>query len=139
MPFDASLPVENAQLKTSSVVLAYARVRDLWGTSGKFDAIVPYTSLSGTAELAGQPVDREANGLADARFRLSVNLYGAPALTLQEFRNYEQDLIVGASLQVSVPWGQYDSSRVVNIGTNRWSFKPEVGISQAAGPWTVEF
>ena len=139
VPFDASLPVENARLRTSSLVLAYARVLDLWGKSGKFDAIVPYTSLSGTAELAGQPVDREANGLADARFRLSVNLYGAPALTLQEFRNYEQDLIVGASLQVSVPWGQYDSSRVVNIGTNRWSFKPEVGISQAAGPWTVEF
>jgi hypothetical protein len=139
VPFDASLPVENAQLRTSSAVLAYARVLDLWGKSGKFDAIVPYTSLSGTAELAGQPVEREANGLADARFRLSVNLYGAPALTLQEFRNYEQDLIVGASLQVSVPSGQYDSSRVVNIGTNRWSFKPEVGISQAAGPWTVEF
>jgi hypothetical protein len=105
VPFDASLPVENAQLRTSSAVLAYARVLDLWGKSGKFDAIVPYTSLSGTAELAGQPVEREANGLADARFRLSVNLYGAPALTLQEFRNYEQDLIVGASLQVSVPCG----------------------------------
>jgi hypothetical protein len=86
VPFDASLPVENAQLKTSSLVLAYARVLDLWGKSGKFDAIVPYTSLSGTAELAGQPVEREANGLADPRFRLSVNLYGAPALTLQEFK-----------------------------------------------------
>ena len=138
VPFDASLPVKNAQLKTSNAVLAYARVLDLWGMSGKFDAIVPYTWLSGTAEVRGAPFERIVDGLADARFRLSVNLYGAPALTLNEFRNYEQDLIVGASLQVSVPSGQYDNNRVVNIGTNRWSFKPEVGISQAIGPWTLE-
>ena len=139
VPFDASLPVKNAQLKTSSGVLAYARVLDLGGLSGKFDAIVPYTFLSGTADALGHPVERNVDGFADPKFRLSVNLYGAPALTLKEFKDYEQDLIVGASLQVSVPSGQYDDSRVVNIGTNRWSFKPEVGVSQAIGPWTLEF
>lgn len=139
VPFDASLPVKNAQLKTSNAVLAYARVFEVWGQSGKFDAIVPYTGLSGTAEVAGQPFERNVTGFADPRFRLSVNLYGAPALTLREFRNFEQDLIIGASLQVSVPASQYDSSRVVNIGTHRWSFRPEVGISKAVGPWTLEF
>jgi hypothetical protein len=139
VPFDASLPVKNAQLKTSSAVLAYARVLDLGGLSGKFDAIVPYTFLSGTADALGQPVERNVDGFADPKFRLSVNLYGAPALTLKEFKDFEQDLIVGASLQVSVPSGQYDDSRVVNIGTNRWYFKPEVGISKALGPWTLEF
>ena len=87
----------------------------------------------------GEPVERNVSGFADPRFRLSVNLYGAPALTLKEFKDYEQDLIVGASLQVSVPSGQYDASRLVNIGTNRWSFKPEVGVSKALGPWTLEF
>ena len=51
----------------------------------------------------------------------------------------QQDLIVGVSLQVSVPTGQYDPSKLVNIGTNRWSFKPEVGVSKAVGPWTLEF
>jgi hypothetical protein len=138
VPFDASLPVKNANLKTSSAVLAYARVLDLWGKSAKFDAIAPYTWLSGSAELDGEPVDRNVSGFADPRLRLSVNLYGAPAMTLQEFKDYEQDLIVGASLQVSVPSGQYDESKLVNIGTNRWSFKPEVGVSQALGPWTLE-
>lgn len=71
-------------------------------------------------------------------FRLSVNLYGAPALTPKEFADNEQDLIIGASLRVVAPWGQYDDSRLVNIGANRWSFKPEVGISKAPGPWTLE-
>jgi len=39
---------------------------------------------------------------------------------------------------VVAPWSQYDDSKLVNIGTNRWSFKPEVGISKAIGQWTVE-
>ena len=139
VPFDPSLPVKDAQLKTSNALLAYARVLDLWGKSAKFDAIVPYTWLSGSAELAGRPVERNVNGLADSLYRLSVNWYGAPAVTLKEFKNYQQDLIVGTSLQVSAPSSQYDPSRVVNIGTNRWSFKPEVGISKALGSWTLEF
>ena len=58
---------------------------------------------------------------------------------LKEFADWEQDLIIGASLQVSPPLGQYDSSKLVNIGTNRWSFKPEIVISKAVGPWTLEF
>ena len=138
LAFDPSLPVTNPQLKTSSAVLAYARVLDLWGKSGKVTAIVPYTWLSGSADSEGQTIQREVNGLADAMFRLSVNLYGAPALTLKEFTDYEQDLIIGASLQVSAPTGQYNDSRVVNIGTNRWSFRGEVGISKALGPLTLE-
>ncbi|MET0440685.1 MAG: transporter [Casimicrobiaceae bacterium] len=141
LAFDGSLPVQDPDLKTSSAVLAYVRTLDLWGMSGKFDAIVPYTWLSGTARAVstGETIQREVDGPADARFRLSVNLYGAPALTLKEFRDWQQDLIVGVSLQVSVPTGQYDPSRLINIGTNRWSFKPEVGVSKAVGPWTLEF
>lgn len=138
LAFDPSLPVDNPQLRTSSAVLAYARVLDLWGKSGKIDVIVPYTWLSGSADLAGQMIEREVDGLADARVRLSVNLYGAPALTLKEFAGYRQDMVIGASLQVTAPSGQYDDGRLVNIGTNRWSFKPEVGISKALGPLTLE-
>ena len=68
-----------------------------------------------------------------------MNFIGAPALTAAEFKNYRQDFILGASLRVIAPLGQYDSDKLVNIGTNRWSFKPEIGFSKAFGPWTVEF
>ena len=77
--------------------------------------------------------------LEDAQFRLSVNCFGAPALTAKEFSAYKQDLIVGASLAFSVPVGQYDQTRVVNLGTNRWFVKPELGVSKACGPLTLEF
>jgi len=136
--FDSSLPITNPKLSTSNAVVAYARVLDLWGQSAKFDATVPYAWLSGTADYQGQPVQRTVSGFANSAFRLSVNLYGAPALTLKEFADWEQDLIIGASLRVVAPWSQYDDSKLVNIGTNRWSFKPEVGISKAIGAWTLE-
>ncbi len=137
--FGPSLPITDPQLHTSNAVVAYARTLDLWGMSGKFDATLPYTWLSGTADFRGQTVPRTVDGFANPAFRLSINFFGAPALTLKEFANWEQDLIVGASFRVVAPLGQYDDSKLVNIGTNRWSFKPEVGISRAFGPWTTEF
>jgi hypothetical protein len=132
------LPLKDPQLNTSNGVLAYARVIDLWGKSAKISAILPYAWLSGTADFANQTVQREVDGPGDSQFKRSVNLYGAPALTLQEFSKYKQDLIIGASLKVSAPTVQYDDSRLVNIGTNRWSLTPELGVSQAFGPWTQE-
>jgi hypothetical protein len=135
---DPSFPLEDGDVQIHSTVLAYARAVDVWGTSGKFDVVLPFAWVSGTATFRGQPREREVSGLADPRFRFSVNLYGAPALSLQEFADYKQDLIIGASLQVSAPLGQYDSSKLLNIGTNRWSIKPEIGLSKALGPLTLE-
>lgn len=135
---DSSVPLTNANLQMHSTVLAYARSIDLWGRSGKLDVVVPYAWLSGDAEYAGQPVERETSGFGGPRLRLSMNFIGAPALSMQEFADYQQDLIVGASLQVGLPNGQYDADRLINIGSNRWFVKPELGVSKARGPWTLE-
>jgi hypothetical protein len=136
--FDPSLPITDPNLQTSSPVIAYARSFALGDKSAKFDFYVPYTWLSGSAIYQGDPVTRDVNGLADPLVRVSVNFYGAPALALPEFRAYQQDLILGASLQVSVPAGQYDPTKLVNIGSHRWFFKPELGASKALGRWTIE-
>ena len=133
-----SSPIKDAHLRIHTEVLAYARTLDVWGKSGKFDVVLPYSQLSGTAMVDGQPAEREISGLIDPRFRFSVNFYGAPALSMQEFAGYRQDLVIGASVQVSAPVGQYDSSRLVNLGSNRWYIKPDIGISKAYGPLTLE-
>jgi len=130
---DPSLPIQDAKLKIHAVVLAYARTLDLWGKSGKFDVILPYADLAGTALVAGEARDRIVSGFADPRFRMSVNLYGAPALSMKEFAAYRQDLVIGTSVQVSAPGGQYDPARAINIATNRWSIKPDIGFSKAFG------
>jgi len=134
----ASSPIKDAQLRIHTEFLAYARALDVWGKSGKFDVILPYSQLSGTAAVEGQPRERQVSGLNDPRFRFSVNFYGAPALSVQEFADYRQDTLIGASVQVSAPVGQYDSGKLVNIGTNRWSIKPDIGISKAFGQLTLE-
>ena len=90
------------------------------------------------AEYVGEPVAREVSGFGDPKLRLAMNFFGAPALTLDEFANYRHDLIIGGSLQVSLPVGQYDRDKLVNIGTNRWYVKPELGISKGWGRWTLE-
>jgi hypothetical protein len=133
VPFDASLPVSNAQLKTSNAILAYARVLDVWGMSGKFDAIVPYTWLSGTAEVRGASFERIVDGLADARpspvWRAALRSMSSGITAGSDHRR--QPAGIRAFGPVITAGG--------NIGTNRWSFKPEIGISKAMGPWTLEF
>lgn len=135
---DPSAPLTDADITVHTAVFAYARALDIAGMSSKFDITLPYSWLSGSALYQGEPSDREVTGLADPRLRFAVNFYGAPALSVPEFSAYRQDLIVGASLQVTAPAGQYDSDKLVNIGTNRWSFKPELGLSKALGRWTLE-
>jgi hypothetical protein len=136
--FDPSVPLSDAHIRTSTEMLAYVRSFGLLGKSAKFDVVAPLVSLSGSAHYEGQRRTRDIAGLGDPAFRFSVNFFGAPALDLQQFRDYRQDLIVGASLRVTAPWGQYDDRRLVNIGTNRWSFKPELGASKALGSWICD-
>jgi len=133
-----SAPLKDAHLNVDTEVLAYAHSLDVWGKSGKFDVILPYSELSGNALVAGQRRVRNVSGFNDPLFRFSVNFYGAPALSVQEFANYRQDLLIGASIQVSAPLGQYDKDKLVNLGNNRWFVKPDIGISKAWGPLTLE-
>ncbi len=138
LSLDPTLSLADSSFRSSTAVLAYARSLSAWGNSAKFDVVLPYSFFYGQGVLNGQPAQREMSGLGDPRFRFSINFFGAPALSLQEYASYRQDLIVGASVQVTVPMGQYDDSKLLNLGNNRWSLKSELGISQALGAWTLE-
>jgi hypothetical protein len=138
MAFDPELRVADAQFRQNTGAMAYVRSFDFLGQSAKFDFIAPYAGFSAQGVVQGETRDREMSGFGDPRFRVSVNLLGAPALSLKAFPNYKQDLIVGVSLQVSAPLGQYDATKLLNLGNNRWSFRPELGISKAWGAWTFE-
>lgn len=135
---DPSAPVKDVSANAHTAVLAYSRALDVWGKSGKIDVVVPYARLSATGQVNEEGRSRTVWGFADPALRFSVNLYGAPALSFEEFKDYRQDTIFGVSLLVTMPLGQYDSDKLVNIGTNRWSFKPEMGISKTLGRWTLE-
>jgi Putative MetA-pathway of phenol degradation len=138
LAFDPSLSIADAQFYSNTGAVAYVRSFDLWGKSAKIDVIAPFSAFAAQGLVAGEPREREMSGLGDPRLRVSVNLLGAPALSVKEFASYKQDLIVGVSLQMSGPFGQYDNTKLLNLGNNRWSFRSELGISKALGPWVVE-
>ena len=112
---DTSLPIEDAKVSTHSALLAYARSFGVWGRSGKVDLVLPYAWLSGSTKVARRSVATEVSGLGHPQVRLSYLVYGGPALTVEQFSSYEPDLIIGVSLAVRAPLGQYDSDRLVNI------------------------
>ena len=132
-----------AQAKSGSYTLTteavnLTRIIDVFGQSGRISLLVPYAQLSGTGSLGPQNVNASAEGLSDPVVKISANLYGAPALSLEEFNNYKQDLIIGTSIAASIPWGKYNSEQMLNVGANRSLIQPAIGASQAVGPWRLE-
>jgi len=135
---DSSLPIEGAKAELHGVAIGYVRSLGLFGKSAKLDVVLPISWGTFEGVVAGEFRTRKPFGLADPRFRLAVNLYGAPALSVREFGRYRQKTILAASIQIAAPLGQYDPDRLVNLGANRWSFRPEVGVSNARGRWYFE-
>lgn len=133
-----SLGLEDPKLDVNSGVLAYARVFEAFGQSAKANIVLPSMCIDGSAQQEGQRVSRHVCGVGDVKARLSFNLFGAPALSLKEYASYRQDTIVGVNIQVTAPTGQYDSSKAVNISTNRWALKTGVGVSKAVDDITFE-
>ena len=132
-----------AQAKSGSYTLtteaaSLTRIIDVFGQSGRISLLLPYSQLSGTGTLGPQSINASAEGLSDPVVKISANLYGAPALSLDEFKNYQQDLIIGTSLAASIPWGKYNSEQMLNVGANRSLIQPAIGASQAVGPWRLE-
>ena len=136
--FDPSLPIEDGSARINTSVVAFTRAFGLAGRSANLGVSVPIVAGHLEGIYLGEPAEASRFGLGDPRVRLAMNLYGAPEMTPAEFATYQQQTIVGVSLTVAPPLGQYDSSRVINLGTHRWSYKPEVGFSQTLGPWVVE-
>jgi hypothetical protein len=135
---DPTVPIEDLDARLHSIVGAYVRALDVFGMSGKFDIVVPYAAGDWEGKLTGIDTATTRNGLGDPRIRLSVNFSGAPALSTGEFGSFSQNTIMGASLQVIVPLGQYYPERLINLGSNRWTFRPQIGISHTRGNWILE-
>lgn len=136
--FDPSVPVDEVRADLTIATLAFGYTFDLAGRQARVLAVLPVASGHIAGELGGRPERQPMNGLADPRIKLSVGLMGAPALGPSEFAREPRHTVVGASVTVMPPLGAYDEHRLVNLGYNRWAFKPEVGISQPLDRWTLE-
>jgi hypothetical protein len=135
---DPSLPVTDIHAVINAFALGYVRVIDLGGRSASLGLVAPFASGNVSGKVFDAPNQVYRAGLGDMRFRFAIDLLGGPALTPEEFARSAPQTIVGASLTVVAPTGQYVPARLINIGANRWAFKPEFGISQPIGNWFAE-
>jgi hypothetical protein len=136
--FDPSLPIDDANANVNMGMIGYVRALDIAEKSAKAGILLPYAGLDAQGYVDGEFLTREDNGLADPSFYFSINLFGAPALTYDEFRDFRQDTIIGVSFKLTAPLGAYESDKLINIGTNRWSLKSELGISRAINHLAME-
>lgn len=136
--FDPSLPFSDVQAYIHGLVGGYGHTFSLFGRISSVAVAVPYVwaSVDGNVGETYQAITR--SGLGDPRLRFVVNLLGGPALSMKEFMARKPEPTLGFSLVVVVPTGQYSNEKLINIGTNRWAFKPEFGLSFPKGRWTFE-
>ena len=135
---ETTLPIENLTANLNIIQPQYFRVISFFGLSSKLDVALPFAWGTWKGQLAGQDSSVSRTGLGDAKVRWAVNFLGAPALRGAEFFQWKQKTIAGASVQVLVPIGQYDPDKLINLGSNRWSFKTRVGVSQRIQKWILE-
>lgn len=139
LAFDPSLPISDASARINAASAGYFRSIDFLGRSASVSVGLPYVWGNLQGNVAGQFQKVRRSGLGDPLLRFAVNLHGARAMDLKEFAKYRQKTIVGASVVVVAPLGQYDSAKAINLGGNRWAFKPEIGISQSVRRMFLDF
>jgi hypothetical protein len=136
--FDPTLPFTDVEAKVNSTVMAAGYAFSLGGKLALVTASQPYSWGDVTGKVGEQAAAISRSGLNDFRVKLSVNLLGNPALKIREFVKAPRRTIVGTSLVVVAPAGQYYGTKLINLGTNRWSFKPEIGVSVPKGRWDID-
>jgi hypothetical protein len=130
---DASLPLSDVKAYMNGVVVGWGRTFGVAGRQAQVAASLPVAFGDVTGSLFEQRQSVTRSGLADFRARFSVNLYGNPAQTPQEFAaRTHRSPYAGTSLSVSAPTGQYHGDKLINLGTNRWAFRPDLGVGV---PW----
>jgi hypothetical protein len=137
--YNGALPVSGATGTYSVQIFSYYHSFSFFGRSANIVASLPYALGNFRGDTLGAERQLYRSGLLDSSFRFSVNLKGGPALPVQKFMKWHQKMLLGASLKVIAPTGQYDPTKLINWGANRWAFKPEFGYSQRWSKWVLDW
>lgn len=136
------LRIEDGEFEMHSVAFKYIHAFEFLEKSARIDLAQVYQSGSWSGLLNGLPAAIERDGWSDTALRFAVNLHGAPPLSGEEFIEYRKaahaETIVGAGLVVTLPTGEYIDDKLINLGSNRYTFTPQFGVVHTRGKWTME-
>jgi len=136
--FDGAIPITGATGTYNVPIFSYYRSFSFFGRSANFTGALPYAVGTFQGQLVGVEKHLYRSGLLDSSFRFAVNVKGGPAMPAREFAKWKQKILLGVSLKVVAPTGQYDPRKLINWGANRWAFKPEFGYSERWGHWVLD-
>ena len=128
MLFDKTIPIENVEANINTFSAAYSRSTALFGKAGRFDLALPMVSGNWEGEILKSTQSTYRFGLGDPVLRYTLFISGAPALSAEKFKAFEPKTIVGMTMRMTLPFGQYDADKLINLGSNRWVFSPQLGI-----------
>jgi hypothetical protein len=136
------LRIEDGEFEMHTAAFKYIHAFELFTKSARVDLAQNYQSGSWSGLLNGAPAAIERDGWTDTSLRFAVNIYGAPPLAGEEFIEYRKatdcETIVGMGLVMTLPTGEYFEDKLINLGTNRYSFTPQLGVIHTRGKWSME-
>ena len=139
---DPVLKLEDVEMEMKTLGGVYIRTFELFGKSARIDLTQGYKEATWTGLLDGTPGSTSRSGWSDTLVRFGINLYGAPPLRGEEFFAYRSkqkvETIVGVGLVVRLPTGDYEEDKLLNLGQNRFVFRPQLGFVHNRGKWTTE-
>ena len=135
---DPSVPIENVRGTTDAAIAGYGQTFALFGRVASLSVAVPYANAAYDGDVFETSHHVTRNGFGDLGMRFALGLVGSPAVNLKEFMRRTPAPALGVSLVVVAPTGQYFPDRLINLGSNRWSFKPEIGFTWPRGAWDFE-
>jgi len=136
--FDGTVPLTGASARVSVPVFSLSHSLNFFGRTANFLVSLPYGVGNFDGTVVGAEAHAYRSGLLPMTLRLSVNLKGGPAMNREDFGKWRQKTLIGISLKVIPQSGQYDPTKLINYGTNRWTFKPELGYSRRWGNWIFD-
>ncbi|PLX50034.1 MAG: transporter [Desulfobulbaceae bacterium] len=140
--FDSVFKIENGQMEMHTWVARYIRSFALFEKTARIDLLQTYQEGRWTGMLDGVPATVRRSGWSDTNLRFAINLYGSPPLQGKEYAAYRAatavETIVGAGLSVQLPTGDYMDDKLINLGTNRFTFRPQLGAVHSWGNWSLE-
>lgn len=135
---DPSLPVDDVEAEINAAAIAVGHTFGFFDRLANATVVLPYMRGDFSGTLDGTPAEASRAGIGDVKLRLAMNFIGTPALTPAEFARRTPTTTLGASLTLSLPTGEYFGDKLINVGTNRWAIKPEIGVSHPIGHWFLE-
>jgi hypothetical protein len=136
--FNGAVPITDATANVNVPIFSIYHSFNFFGRSANFTASLPYGAGHFKGTVLGSETTVYRSGMFDSAYRIAFNLKGGPAMDIRQFMKYRQKTVLGVSLRVIAPTGQYDPQRLINYGANRWAFKPEFGYSRRVGHWIMD-